>query len=150
MTGDEARLREVFHPIVAYHRWLHLNRDPAIGIVLVYRLRIGKCRSTVPQRLYHHRHWHGWMPPCKPIPAHFCWAGWRNFWAKGKLLKNSAERSILGRRINATMWDEETSFYYPTDPNGDFSNVRTMAAYWALLDKQLVPEDRRTIRPGIA
>jgi glycogen debranching enzyme len=62
---------------------------------------------------------------------------------EGDLVQELAEeRSRLLHLINETMWNEEFSFYQDIAPNGRFSRVKSIGAYWALLDRDLVPEKR--------
>jgi hypothetical protein len=54
----------------------------------------------------------------------------------------AGERALLIQLINEQMWNAETNFYQDVSPNGRFSKVKSIGAYWALLDKDLVPEKR--------
>jgi hypothetical protein len=54
----------------------------------------------------------------------------------------SEERSQLVTLLNARMWNSETKFYQDVSENGRFSRVKSIGAYWGLLDKGIVPEDR--------
>ena len=46
--------------------------------------------------------------------------------------------------FNDTFWNEELGFYQDVGPDGRFSPVKSIAAYWALLDGQLIPKTRLT------
>jgi hypothetical protein len=52
------------------------------------------------------------------------------------------ERAALIRLVNERLWNEEAGFYQDVDANGRFSRVKSIGAYWALLDKGVVPEKR--------
>jgi glycogen debranching enzyme len=52
------------------------------------------------------------------------------------------ERAFLLRQINTRFWNPETNFFHDLSPAGEFSMVKSVAAYWALLDKEIVPTDR--------
>jgi len=43
------------------------------------------------------------------------------------------EIKVLSEIINATLWDEETGFYYDRRADGRQSRVKTIGAFWALL-----------------
>lgn len=145
LTGDETRLREVFAPLAAYHRWLRLHRTWPDGLYWSTGYASGDVDQTcVPDATYHHRHW-SWLDATLQANISGLLLG-----RMAELLEDnelaeefSAERSALGRRINTAMWDEDTGFYYATNPEGGFSERRSLTAYWALLDRQLVPEERR-------
>jgi hypothetical protein len=49
----------------------------------------------------------------------------------------------LLQAFNDTLWNEENSFYQDVGPDGRFSPVKSIAAYWALLVENLVPRDRQ-------
>jgi hypothetical protein len=50
------------------------------------------------------------------------------------------EIKSLSQVINATLWDEETGFYYDRRADGRQSRVKTIGAFWALLAKISPPE----------
>jgi hypothetical protein len=54
------------------------------------------------------------------------------------------ETTTLGAAINATLWNPETAFYQDLSPKGTFSPVKSIGAYWGLLEKELVPKERRS------
>jgi glycogen debranching enzyme len=56
--------------------------------------------------------------------------------------KLNEERAFLHRDINARLWNESTHFYHDQDAGGEFSAQKSIGAYWGLLDKDLVPEER--------
>jgi len=53
------------------------------------------------------------------------------------------EHGSLKNLINKHMWNEEASFYQDIDAQGHFSPVKSIGAYWILLDQTLLPEERR-------
>jgi glycogen debranching enzyme len=52
------------------------------------------------------------------------------------------EHSLLKRLINEKMWNEIANFYQDIDAQGRFSPVKSIGAYWILIDPTLVPEKR--------
>ncbi len=147
LLGDESRLRAVFPSLVTYHRWLRLNRTWQSGLYWSTGTASGVVGQTcVPQGDFHHRHW-AWLNATLQANVSGLLLGRMAELVDQPAIAEemSAERSTLGRQINADMWNEATAFYHHTAPDGAFSSARTMAAYWALLDKQLVPEDRRKL-----
>lgn len=40
------------------------------------------------------------------------------------------------------MWNEESRFYHDIDKHGQFSPVKSIGAYWILLDRTLIPKER--------
>ena len=56
----------------------------------------------------------------------------------------ATERARLVRQINDVMWNEELRFYQDVGPDNKFSSLKSIAAFWVLLDSQIVPKDRLT------
>jgi glycogen debranching enzyme len=48
------------------------------------------------------------------------------------------ERARLQELVNGRLWNKELSYYQDVDRDGRFSPVKTLAAYWLLLDKESV------------
>lgn len=145
LTGDEDRLRQVFRPAVAYHRWLRRHRTWQSGLYWTTGHAAGDvAQSAVPDGAFYHEHW-SWLDATLQANVSGLLLG-----RMAELLGETAvadelaaERSALGRRVNADLWSEDRQFYFDADGAGDLSQVVRLAAYWALLDRQLVPEDRR-------
>jgi hypothetical protein len=53
-----------------------------------------------------------------------------------------AEHTRLMALINKHLWNDVTHFYQDVDPEGQFSQIKSIAAYWGLLDTNLIPEKR--------
>jgi hypothetical protein len=54
----------------------------------------------------------------------------------------AADRAHLTRTINGLLWNDQAKFYQDLSPRGEFSGMKSIASYWALLDKELVPPAR--------
>lgn len=143
-TGDDTRLREVFLPSAAFHRWLRRHRTWQSGLYWTTGYASGNPAQTcVPDGAFQHGHW-AWLAPTLQANLSAVLLGRmaERLEEPAAVEDITAERLVLARQINGLMWDEDTEFYYPIGPDGRFAPVRSMAAYWALPDKQLVPEDR--------
>jgi len=53
------------------------------------------------------------------------------------------EATNLIATINERLWNIETSFYQDVSPRGEFSPVKSVGAYWGLLEKDLISKERR-------
>lgn len=146
LTGDLSRLRTAMWPLIAYHRWCRANRTWPSGLYWATGYSSGLVNQPrVPNGRYHHQHW-AWVD----ASAQAC--------LDAALLERIAvlleepqiademaqERAILHHRINAELWNVEQFFYQDRGPDGRFSPVKSIAAFWTLLDHQLVPPDRLT------
>lgn len=147
LTGDEDRLRDVFRPILAYHRWTARHRTWPSGLYWSTGTASGVAAPpVVPDGHDYHQHW-TWLDATLQANLSALLLG-----RMAELLGDSAtvealatERGALARRINDDLWQEATGLYHDTDPDGAPSPDRSMVAAWALLDRQLMPEDRRKI-----
>ena len=144
LTGDKERIAEVFWPLIAYHRWCRANRTWPNGLYWTTGYASSLINQPrVPGGRYHHRHW-AWIDASAQA-ALSCTLLERMAVLLGEqdlAEEVAAERAILHRAITADMWNSATSFYHDVDRNGRFSSVKSIAAYWALMDGQLVPKER--------
>ena len=145
-TGDDGRLARVFWPLMALHRWFRDHRTWPGGLYWATGLSSGMDNQPrVPDSMTYHRHW-SWVDASAQAVVN------------GRFLEQmaavlsepelaaelAAERARLIALINEQMWSEEAQFYQDIAPNGRFSPVKSIGAYWTLLDKDLVPEERLT------
>jgi glycogen debranching enzyme len=143
-TWNEARIVQVFWPLVAYHRWFRAHRTWPGGLYWATGLSSGMDNQTrVPDSSLYHQHW-TWVDTTMQA-ALSC----RILAQMASVLDEeeiagemSQEHAFLLREINTRFWNESTGFYHDIDPLGQFSPVKSIGAYWALLDKDLLPEDR--------
>lgn len=143
-TGDNGRLAKVFYPLMALHRWYRANRTWPTSMYWATGESSGLGNQPrVPDSQFHHRHW-TWVDAnmqaiidCRVLEQI------ASQLEQPKLMQELAdERASLIRLVNEHLWDEEASFYKDVDANGRFSGIKSIAAYWSLLDKSIVPAKR--------
>lgn len=144
-TGDEERLAQVFWPLMAYHRWFRQHRSWPSGLYWATGLSSGMDNQTrVPGGKRHHQHW-SWvdasMQAC--LNCHMLEQMAARLGEEACVSELAEERARLISLINAHLWDEATAFYYDMSPRGTLSSVKSIGAYWGLLDNDLVPQSRK-------
>jgi hypothetical protein len=144
MTGDDGRIGEVFWPLLAYHRWMKANRTWPDGLYWATGMSSGMTnQNRVPEGEHHHRHWTWVDANMQAAVETRCLAQMAMVLGHTDLAEPlSAEAQTLVEAINARLWDEDRGFYVDAGPDGQFSPVRSIAAYWGLLVKGLVPQER--------
>ncbi len=143
-TGDDGRLSQVFWPLMALHRWFRANRTWPSGLYWATGLSSGMTNQPrVPDSQYHHRHW-SWVDASvqAAMNAHILEQIAVSLKEPEMAAELAAERAQLITLINERMWNSEANFYQDVAPNGRFSPVKSIGAYWALLDNELIPEKR--------
>lgn len=143
-SGDDTRLAEVFWPLLAYHHWLRDNHTWQSGLYWTTGLSSGMSNQPrVPDSMHHHRHW-SWVDTSMQAALNCGILAQMATWLKEDDLAATltAERTSLVQLVNAQMWNEEQNYYQDVDRNGRFSRVKSIGAYWGLVDRGLVPEDR--------
>ena len=146
LTGDKERIARVFDPLLAYHKWLQLNRSWPDGGYWSCGNACGMDNQPRQEEGYNPWSSHGfmtWIDSCAQM-----WLSGKTLIEMGKLLGRQEETAwledesaMLEQLINQKMWDEKTAFYYDRRRNGNLSGVKTVGAYWTLL-AGLVPEER--------
>ena len=143
-TGDDGRLEKIFAPLMAYHRWCRANRTWPNGLYWATRHSSGLSNQPrVPDSSFHHRHW-SWVDASMQAALNSLILAQMAALLHEEVLSNELdeEHSRLVEQINKQLWNEATHFYQDVDPDGRFSQVKTVAAYWGLLDSGLIPEKR--------
>lgn len=143
-TGDDSRLEKVFPPLIALHRWCRANRTWPSGLYWATGHSSGLSNQPrVPSSRYHHRHW-SWVDTSMQASLNSLILAQMAAQLKEEALSNELEQehSRLIELINAHLWNEAAHFYQDVDPDGHFSQIKSVAAYWGLLDTALVPEKR--------
>ena len=143
-SGDESRLEKVFAPLVAYHRWCRANRTWPSGLYWATGHSSGLSNQPrVPDSSYHHRHW-TWVDASMQASLNCLILAQMAAQLKDDALSNELEEehACLADLINTHLWNEASHFYQDVDANGRFSQVKSIAAYWGLLDSGLIPEKR--------
>ena len=145
LTGDDSRIQDVFWPLLAYHKWCRANRTWPNGLYWATGLSSGMDNQPrLPKGMYHHQHW-SWVDAtmqaainCQILSQ---MATMLEETKHAVALKN--EHVGLVELINTHFWNQDAEFYQDISPNGRFSEVKSIAAYWGLLDREIVPEKRR-------
>jgi Glycosyl hydrolase family 63 C-terminal domain len=143
--GDLGRLREVYAPLAAYHRWTRKNRTWPDGSYWTTGLGCGMDNM-------------GRVPAgCDPAKEH-AWMAWTDATFQAILsarilarmadilgikdeIEAAEEAEALSSWANRNLWDEKEGFYFDRNREGELLCVKSVAGYWALL-AGLVPNDR--------
>lgn len=151
-TGDRTRLKRVFYPLRAYHRWLRRNRTWQNGTY--WSCGWGSGMDNQPRLMAE--------PGMDAKQAHRCYHG-RMSWIDTTLQQMlscrvlldilrelsldedgaelEAEYLHLKDFVNTRMWSEEEGFYFDMYADGTLAKAKTVGAYWALL-ADAVPQAR--------
>ncbi len=143
-TGDENRLNQVIWPLLAHHRWRRANRTWPNGLYWSTGASSGMSNQPrVPDGERHHQHW-AWVDATllAALNAGLLGKMAAQLGVTETTAELATERLALQELINQRMWNNEAAFYQDIDPHGRFSPVKSIAAYWALLDQGLVPAKR--------
>jgi len=146
LSGNASRIAAVFPPLLAYHRWCRANRTWPNGLYWATGLSSGLANQPrVPGGRCHHAHW-SWVDATAQAALDAALLERMALLLGEKELADevAAERATLEQTFNAVFWNEEQSFYQDVGPDGRFSPVKSIAAYWALLADTLVPKARLT------
>ncbi len=145
LTGDRERLSRVFYPLLAYHKWLQLNRTWRDGSYWSCGLACGMDNQPRVEKQYsdHCSHGHGiWIDACIQMVI-----SGKVLIEMGKILGHEQDTAWLVREvemltelINDKLWSEEDAFYYDMWRSG-LSGVKSIGAYWSLL-ADIVPAER--------
>ncbi|MCP4415387.1 MAG: glycoside hydrolase [Chloroflexi bacterium] len=143
-TGDDSRLEKVFAPLIAYHRWCRDNRTWPNGLYWATGHSSGMSNQPrVPSSGFHHRHW-SWVDASMQAALNSVVLAQMAALLKEEALSDELEEehALIVEQINAKLWNESAHFYQDVDPNGRFSQIKSVAAYWGLLSSDLIPEKR--------
>ncbi|MDX1689008.1 MAG: trehalase family glycosidase [Candidatus Promineifilaceae bacterium] len=146
-TNDEERIGQIIWPLLALHNWYQAHRTWPSGLYWATGLSSGMPNQPrVPDSRFHHRHW-TWVDAnmqaslsCQMLAQMAAAVDEAQKHAK----KLVGERAFLLRDANAHLWNDKSEFYHDVDPAGNFSAEKSIGAYWALLDKDMVPQERLT------
>ena len=144
--GDRERLARVFPVLLAYTQWFRMHRTWLDGTYWSSGWGCGMDNMPRVEPGYDPCFSHGrmrWLDAS--IQAIFA-AALLGRMARVLGRENSVnglrqEAEQLKEQINASMWDENSAFYYDQFASGKLSSVRHIGAYWALL-AGIVPRDR--------
>lgn len=145
--GDVERLEKAFAPLVAYHRWTRENRTWrdgaywstgwATGMDNQPRIEGGSINEQ--HKLHAHQVWID--ATLQAILSARMLLNIAGVLGRIHELHDMAgEVAYLTRYVNKLMWDEYSAFYYDLSRDGNWTQVKSIGAYWALL-ANVVPED---------
>ena len=143
-TRDEERISWVFWPLLALHRWFRAHRTWPSGLYWATGKSSGMENQTrVPDSMRYHRHW-TWVDATMQASLNCrILAQMANVLDEADAAEELIqEHAFLLREVNARLWNSNSGFYQDADPAGRFSLVKSVGAYWGLLDKDMVPEER--------
>lgn len=143
-SGDDGRIPHVFWPLLALHGWYRQNRTWPSGLYWATGLSSHlNNQPRVPDSRDHHRHWTWADASIQAALSATCLAQMAAHLGEDALAARLDEEHLqLAALINSHLWDEEAQFYQDVAPDGRFSRVKSIGAYWALLDNNLAPEKR--------
>ncbi len=146
LTGDKERLSKVFAPLMAYHKWLKLNRTWQSGMYWTSGWGCGMDNlprheeTLMPDFSHGHMDWVD--ATIQQILSAKCLVKMAEILKRTDETKELQEEAdYLTNQVNTYLWDEKTAFYYDRKKDGSLSNVKMAAAYWALI-ADIVPECR--------
>lgn len=145
-TKDVERLKKVFSPLMAYHKWLQLNRTWQNGGYWSTGLGCGMDNQPRLSGEYDVMCSHGfmtWVDICAQqcLSANILIKIARIIGRENEVEWLKEERKTLTELLNTQMWNKETSFYYDLYRDGTQSTAKTIGAYWTLL-AGIVPQER--------
>ena len=145
LTGDKDRLERVFYPLLAYHKWLQLNRTWRDGAYWSTGLACGMDNQPRVEAGYDESQSHGhgiWVDACIQMVM-----SGKVLMEMGKILGHEEDTKWLAKEvelltalINDKLWSEEDAFYFDMWRSG-LSGVKSIGAYWSLL-ADIVPAER--------
>lgn len=136
--GDKERLRKVFAPLMAYHRWMAEHHTWPDGTYFSTGWGCGMDNIPRQQQGYSPTFSHGhmiWVDACMQELLN-CNTLIKMADELGRtefLDELKAERDNLEKVINQKLWDEKTGFYYDLWKNGQHNMVRHVGAFWSLV-----------------
>lgn len=145
LTGDKDRLSKVFYPLLAYHKWLKLNRTWRDGSYWSCGLACGMDNQPRVEKGYSEYASHGhsvWVDACIQMVI-----SGKVLIEMGKILGHEEDTEWLVEEvesltdlINQKLWSEKDAFYFDMWRSG-LSGVKSIGAYWSLL-ADIVPPER--------
>lgn len=146
LTGDKERLEKVFWPLLAYQRWLRLNRTWPNGGYWTCGFACGMDNQPRVEKGYSCLSSHGhmtWIDAC----AQMIFSGKiliemsKVIGAEDYTEELKDEIKLLTSLINDKMWSEKDKYYFDLLRDERSGNAKTIGAYWTLL-ADIVPDNR--------
>ncbi len=141
--GDRARLADVFPCLLAYHRWMRLNRTWQNGTYWSTGWGCGMDNQPRhrPDVAHHHDHL-TWLDATAQavLSAQILQRIATELGREADATDLAPEIAHLTTFINDHMWNEEQGFYVDRRGDGSLSSVKSIGAYWTLLAGIATPE----------
>ena len=136
--SDKERLKKVFYPLLAFHRWMKKNRTWRDGSYFASGWGCGIDNLPRLEPQYHRCFDHGhmvWLDTCMQmfLNCKILIKMARELSLEEFIPELSEERDHLESVINDTLWDEKDGFYYDRYRDGRLNGVRHIGAFWALI-----------------
>ena len=141
--GDRTRLAEVFPPLLAYHRWMRLNRTWQNGTYWSTGWACGMDNQPRHRPGIAHSHDHlTWLDATAQavLSAQTLLVIARELGREADATDLAPEIDHLVRFINDHMWNEAQRFYVDRRHDGSLSDVKSIGAYWTLLAGIATPD----------
>lgn len=145
-TGNKERLKRVFDPLMAFHKWMHNNRTWRDGSYWSSGWGCGMDNIPRLEEGYDIQFSHGhmvWIDTCfqAVLSADMLIKIANEIGRTDEVKDIIREKEMLNNYINDNLWDDVTGFYYDKWKNGEFNYVKTIGSYWGLLSGSM-PETR--------
>jgi len=146
ISKDIDRIKKVFPPLVAYHRWLRKHRTWKDGTYFSSGWGCGMDNQPRLAKGYSSEYDHGHMSwiditAQQVLSAKILIKMAREIGREADVHDMAEEAKYLTDFVNRYMWDEQEKFYFDRYRDGSLSKVKTIGAYWTLL-ADMVPQDR--------
>lgn len=146
MYHNRERLKDVFDPLFAYHRWLREYRTWRDGSYWSSGLGCGMDNLPRLQSEYsvHFSHGHMvWVDACfqQIMNCEILVKIAGEIGRAGETDELIREKKQLTEYVNDKQWDEKSEFYYDLWKNGKLNGVKTVAPYWGLMTNS-IPKER--------
>lgn len=143
--GDRSRLAEVFPPLLAYHRWMRLNRTWPDGTYWSTGWACGMDNQPRHTPGIAHNHDHlTWLDATAQavLSAQMLLRIARELGREADAADLAPEIAKLTAFINDRLWNETQRFYVDRRGDGSLSDVKSIGAYWTLLAGIATPARR--------
>ncbi len=144
-TGDMDRLSKVFDPLLAYHKWLQLNRTWQDGTYWSCGNACGMDNLPRTRPEYNnecHHSFMSWIDTCcqQYLSGVILTEMGKILGREDETLWLAEEAEMLYNTINEKMWNEEIGLYNDKLRDGTVSSVKTVAPFWTLISGIATPE----------
>lgn len=153
--GDKERLKDVYYPLLCYHRWMKAYRRWKDGSYWSSGWGCGMdnsprhdlsdiaCREDWQVETFHHS-FMSWIDANSQavISCKYLLKMAKELDISDGVEELEAEVEHLTDFINNNMWSEKDKYYYDLKADGELLYTKTIASYWTLL-ADIVPDERK-------